>query len=273
MASFSDRLRFAYHVTPIHALKSILSERRLLSKAALNRNGVHAGRATTRDVDSTLGFSELVHFYLPKGTSLRLGKLSILKAQLGESKKNVSPFPHAVFVIDTTSLSDSECMICNCNIAVSRLSYGQVKGGNHSRGTTAEAIYKHWTGFRNDNPDRNRMKRSHWHDGYSVPLLIGDEITADPKAVGFNAPSGVAELLLESPFDIGTATKLYVFSKHDQKSVSALTSPLTVELDESCYPWYAERDRVAPDVRAQIDRFFADDDAAFPKKLDFDQQR
>ena len=219
-----------------------------------------------------MGFANTVHFYLPNGRSEWFDQLSILNTQITESKTGRPPFPHAVFVLDTSQLDDSQCMICNFNIAVSRPAYAEVKGGNHARGTSPQAIRKHWSGFKNDDPNKTRMRRSHWHDGYCVPLLVGKEIAADPNAVGYRASSGVAELLLESPFDISDVTTLRVFSKYDHESLSLITSPLAVEVNESCHPWYSERDRVPTNVRAQIDRFFADDDQPFPE-LNFDQRR
>jgi hypothetical protein len=236
----------------------------LLSKRA---SGIR--RPTTGDVDSVLGFEDVVHFYLPKGDTVEFGQLSILTTQLRESEN--PPFPHAVFVLDTLRLNDRQCMICNFNIAVSRPAYGDVRGGTHSRGMNPADICRHWKGFRNDNPDRKRMRRCHWHNGFHVPLLVDGEITDDPDAVGVGRKC-VAELLLTSPFVISSNVTLFVFSKSDLESVAELSDPPSVELDDTCHRWYAEPDRVQPDVRERINRYFADDGAEFPA-LDFDKRR
>ena len=56
-------------------------------------------RITTAGVDELLGFSDYVHFYLPRRNVLDFSGLPLLEAQLSEP--NVAPFPHAVIVVDT----------------------------------------------------------------------------------------------------------------------------------------------------------------------------
>jgi hypothetical protein len=130
MAVFSDRFPWAYHVFPLHAAAGVV-ERGLRSKQALNADGVAMRRATTHAVDSALGFGDFIHFYLPEVQEP-------LKAQIGE--KDSAPFPHAVVALDTRSLSDAECTVCNFNVAVSRPAYGTVRGGNHARGIERDRV-------------------------------------------------------------------------------------------------------------------------------------
>src|SRR5262245_22496013 len=149
MASFSPWFRYAYHVVPLHVLKLVGKEGALLSKAR-HQEGARVRRGTTAGVDEALGFSDYVHFYLPRRTAESFSGLPILETQIGKSV--VPPFPHAVIVVDTQALSDEECTVCNFNIAVSRPAYGNVQGGNHARGTNPALILKHWQGFRASNP-------------------------------------------------------------------------------------------------------------------------
>jgi hypothetical protein len=268
-ASFSTDFPHAYHVLPLHALKSIAASRRLLAKSDLSAAHIDIRRSSTADVDEALGLSRFIHFYLPKNPNLIFDSLSILQTQLKQSP--VPPFPHVVMVVPTCDLADWECGICNFNAAVSRPAYGQVRGGNHARGMTPQNILEHWNGFRNDNPDHERRRRSYWHDGIAVPLLLSSQITLEPSSVGFRTQS--PELLLQSPFEILDSIELFVFSQADLDSVALLPHGFSAHY-RRCeqFAWYAEEDRVAPNVRLAINQYFQSYDASLPR-LDYDRLR
>ena len=268
-ASFSGTLPYAYHVLPLHALKLIASSGRLLSKADLRAAKIDLRRSSTADVDEALGLSQFIHCYLPKDEQCRFDCLPILKTQLKESA--VLPFPHIVLMIPTSGLSDSQCGICNFNAAVSRPAYGEVRGGNHVRGTAPENILKHWQGFRADAPGLERLRFSHWHEGIAVPLLLGYQIALAPSRVGYKTKA--AELLMRSPFTIPQSAKVFVFSDADLASVRLLNLDFEVELHRiEPFDWYYERDRVEAGLRATINNYFTAEDGQLPN-LDFDQLR
>ncbi len=268
-ATFSQDFSYAYHVVPLHALKSIASNRRLHSKADLQANQVAMQRASTAEVDNALGFSQFIHFYLPKRQDIDFSELPILNTQLKES--GTPPFPHAVFAVSTKDLTDSQCAICNFNAAISRPAYGTVKGGNHSRGMAPQAILKHWLGFKDDSPNPKRLRYSYWHEGIAVPLLVGDQITNNSSKIGFRTSN--AELLLKSPFEIPQSSRLYVFSDADLDSLSLLNHELPVQLHQGDqFAWYSSEDRVEPQVRAIINSYFRDKDGPLPS-LNYDRRR
>lgn len=268
-ASFADHCPHAYHVLPLHALKLITSSGQLLSKADLRAARIDLRRSSTAGVDETLGLSQFVHFYLPKDQRLCFDRLPILNTQLKMSAR--PPFPHTVLVIPTSGLSDSQCGICNFNAAVSRPAYGAVKGGNHSRGTAPENILRHWRGFRAEAPDPKRLRFSHWHEGISVPLLLGHQITLASSKAGYN--SKVAELLLHSPFAVPQSAKLFVFSDADLATVQLLKHDFEVEVHRSSqFDWYCGQDRVEARLRATINSYFLAEGGSLPN-LDFDRLR
>lgn len=268
-ATFSEKFPRAYHVIPLHACKSIASTSSLLSKADLLAAKIDLKRSSTADVDIALGLSKFVHFYLPKCKELVFEELPILQTQLKRS--SIPPFPHVVISVPTVDLSDSQCGICNFNAAVSRPAYCTVKGGNHSRGMSSEKILGHWNGFRNDNPNAERLRHSYWHGGIAIPLILASQITRDPSKVGFR--TNAAELLLRSPFKIPKSAKVTVFSDFDLASLSHLNHELNVEIaGEQVFDWYREKDRVEPKVRKAIDTYFLSKDSQ-PPQLNFDRQR
>jgi hypothetical protein len=268
-ASFTTRQPFAYHVLPLHALKLITAFGKLLSKADLEAGQIALRRKSTAVVDHALGLSHFIHFYLPKSTQLCFSHLPILDTQLKQSV--VPPFPHAVIVIPTSSLSDSDCGICNYNAAVSRPAYGVVKGGNHARGTAPHLILRHWQGFRDGEPNREQLRFSHWHEGVAVPLLLGHQIALAPSKVGYKTKA--AELLLRSPFGIPSAAKLFVFSDADLASVRLLDQGITMQGQRSDqFEWYRQTDRVEAGVRSGINKYFSNDHSPLPN-FDFDQLR
>jgi len=268
-ASFSGDFPYAYHVLPLHAFKSIAASRTLLSKSDLQTASVEIKRSSTANVDNALGLSQFIHFYLPRNLNLSFDSLSILKTQMKESL--VSPFPHIVMVIPTSELTDWQCGICNFNTAVSRPAYGQVRGGNHARGMAPQNIVKHWLGFKRDTPDRDRCRRSYWHDGIAVPVLLRHQITQEPSSVGFRTKS--AELLLRSPFEIQQPVQVFAFSNADCESLSLLNHGFAVHLNEcEQFAWYAEGDRVEPQLREAINQYFQSDDGQLPQ-LDYDGLR
>jgi hypothetical protein len=253
-------------VFPLHAARGIWANG-LLSKAAVAAEGLRLRRNTTHAVDTLLGFGGLIHFYLPKHSSVDVSTLPILHAQMGDAPS--PPFPHAVLVVDTCTLNDVECVVCNFNIAVSRPAYEGVRGGNHARGTDPSLILSHWEGFCRSNPDDERRRCGEWNEPMRVPTLRGPQITARAARVGYNAPkqrtSGgrevrVPELLLRSPFrpraDHPRAA-VHVFSQADLASLGHLgNSPdwLSVQLDDA-FPWYGAGDRVPPQIRASINNY------------------
>ena len=269
MASFSARFRYAYHVIPLHALKSIWQKRALLSKAEMGKDG-GVRRSTTARVDELLGFSDFVHFYLPRQTQLDFSGLRILHAQMGESTEPA--FPHLVMVVDTIDLKDEDCTICNFNIAVSRPAYPGVPGGNHARGMAAEKILEHWKRFRASDPSETQMRRSFWHEGLLVPVLTGKQITARPGSVG--VASGMPELLIGRQYAIRPNDSFFLFSNFDHDTVQMLPGVWPAESTASAtFDWYASGDRVAKDVRLGIEAYFKNANATFPAHLDFDRVR
>jgi hypothetical protein len=183
----------------------------------------------------------------------------------------IPPFPHTVIVIPTSSLSDSQCGICNFNAAVSRPAYGTVRGGNHKRGTSPVHILRHWQEFRADAPDPKRLRFSHWHKGIAVPLLLGHQITLTPLRVGYKTRA--AELLLKSPFEIPRLAKLFVFSDADLASVRLLNLGFEVQVHRSePFEWYCGQARIEAALRATINNYFHDEDGPLPN-LDFDRLR
>ena len=266
MASFTGTHRYAYHVFPLQALKPIREDKALFSKANDKRK-VSLKRNTSAAVDAALGFEDFVHFYLPKGEAIHFSKLSILGAQLNESEDRA--FPHIALVVDTANLEDRDCTVCNFNIAVSRLSYTGVKGGNHARGKSAEKIKSHWRGFREENPELQRRRYSQWVEGFEVPILTGSEITRNPQWVGFGTK--VAELLIRGQYNLHEADRFYCFSRYDLQSVAMMPGHPRVDLALShshSLGWYSEQDRVAPEDRKSIEQYFADPNAVFPSELD-----
>jgi hypothetical protein len=269
MASFSRWFRYAYHVIPLHILKLVGKEGGLLSKAR-HQEGAKVRRCTTAGVDEALGFSDYVHLYLPRRTTVSFSGLPILDTQLGESI--VPPFPHAVVVVPTEALSDEECTVCNFNIAVSRPAYGEVRGGNHARGTDPTLVLQHWQGFRASNPSLDRMRRSFWHDGLAVPVLAGKQITDSPRSVGFG--SDMPELLLRSRYNLRPSDTLYLFSDFDLASVRKLVdAPKHQVAEASPFEWYAAQDRVGAEMRRRIEDYFEEPDSSCPDDLNFDRLR
>ncbi|MGO9597728.1 MAG: hypothetical protein ACLP7Q_06980 [Isosphaeraceae bacterium] len=269
MASFSTMFRYAYHVVPLHALKQIGKGKCLLSKSQ-QQEGIRLRRSTTAGVDEALGFSDYVHFYLPRRTVVEFSDLPILAAQLRESVD--APFPHAVIVVDTQDLKDEECTVCNFNIAVSRPGYGKVKGGNHARGTNPTTILGHWRGFRDSSPSAERVRRSFWHEGLAVPVLTGTQITDGPRSVGFR--TRMPELLIRSCYSLRPSDTLYLFSNLDLASLQRMPDALEARVGCSeTLAWYAARDRVDQSVRRRIEAYFEHSDVPFPDELNFDRVR
>jgi hypothetical protein len=268
-ASFAEKFPRAFHVFPLHALKTIWATGKLLSKKDLRRGGFSMRRNSTCDVDEALGLSHFIHLYLPKADGFQIESLPILETQLRPSE--VPPFPHVVMQVETTELVDWQCGICNFNAAVSRPAYGRVRGGNHTRGMQPKDILKHWHGFRADDPDRARMRHSYWHNGISVPLLLRSQITDAPNRVG--SKTKTPELLLFSPFALTQSIQFHVFSQADSDSVNICSENIRVNYHKcKQFKWYRERDRVSPDVRKSIDQYFLNEDEPMPN-LNYDQLR
>jgi hypothetical protein len=268
-ASFAEKFPRAFHVFPLHALKTIWATGKLLSKKDLRRGGFSMRRNSTCDVDEALGLSHFIHLYLPKADGFQIESLPILETQLRPSE--VPPFPHVVMQVETTELVDWQCGICNFNAAVSRPAYGHVRGGNHTRGMQPKDILKHWHGFRADDPDRARMRHSYWHNGISVPLLLRSQITDAPNRVG--SKTKTPELLLFSPFALTQSIQFHVFSQADSDSVNICSENIRVNYHKcKQFKWYRERDRVSPDVRKSIDQYFLNEDEPMPN-LNYDQLR
>jgi hypothetical protein len=269
MASFSTKFRYAYHVAPLHAFKPIWQKRALSSKAVL-AGGEGVRRLTTAKVDELLGFSDFVHFYLPRQTEVDYSGLRILDAQM--RKSSVPAFPHLVLVVDTKDLKDEDCTICNFNIAVSRPAYPGVLGGNHTRGTAPETIREHWRRFRASRPSEEKLRRSYWHDGLEVPVLAGKQITDKPARVGFGTK--MPELLIRRRYAIRDADSFVVFSEFDLATVRLLSGLAQMQKTEAAeLEWYAASDRVAKKDRDAIETYFKDADAPFPTDLNFDRIR
>lgn len=268
-ASFAEKFPRAFHVFPLHALKTILATGKLLSKKDLKRGGVSMRRNSTCDIDEALGLSHLIHLYLPKTDGFEIESLPILKTQLKTSA--VAPFPHVVMEIPTTELVDWQCGICNFNAAVSRPAYANVRGGNHARGMKPEDILKHWHGFRSDNPDKGRLRRSFWHNGIAVPLLLRSQITEAPNSIGCKTKT--PELLLFSPFALTQSVQFHVFSQADSDSVNRCSTNLSVNYHKcEQFAWYNEQDQVDSEVRQSINQYFRNEDEPMPD-LNYDRLR
>ena len=268
-ASFAEKFARAFHVLPLHALKTILATRKLLSKKDLKRGELLMRRNSTCDVDEALGLSHFIHLYLPKTNGFEIELLPILETQLRPSK--VPPFPHVVMEVQTTELVDWQCGICNFNAAVSRPAYGHVRGGNHARGMKPKDILKHWHGFRSDNPSEVRMRGGFWHDGIAVPLLLRSQITEAPNSVGRKTKT--PELLLVSPFALTQSVQFHVFSQADLDSVNGCSANLPVNYHEcEQFAWYSEQDRVDSGIRQTINQYFQNQDEPIPD-LNYDRLR
>jgi hypothetical protein len=269
VASFTVTHRFAYHVFPLHALKPIWESKALFSKVSATRR-VSLMRNTSASVDFALGFEDYVHFYLTRGQEIDFSKLSILRAQLTESK--VPAFPHVALVVDTANLEDGKCTVCNFNIAVSRPSYTGVKGGNHARGTSVEKIRSHWRGFRGETPDLKRRRYSEWYDGLEVPVLRESEIVRYPQRVGHGTRS--AELLIRERYVLHETDRLYCFSSFDLRSIGLMPGhPHAKAVGPLDFEWYRHQDRVLPEVRRSIELYFSESAGEFPSDLDCDRIR
>lgn len=261
LASFSRLYPLAFHVAPLHALKGIWARRALLSKGDAGR-----ARPTTERIDRALGMDGFVHFYLAKSPE-RVFELPILMAQLRPSTR--PPFPHVVLELPTAALSDSESVICNWNLAVSRPRTAEVKGGNWARGTNPERIAAVWRSLRASNPPCTKA-RGYFNDPYLVPTLLGRQICND-LALLRRAPRGMPELLLRAPVHLSRCSRLLVFSPRDFTAVQLLGELLLPGADYQ-YPGYAG-DLVPAETRRKIEGYFASRGDTKPPDFNFDAVR
>jgi hypothetical protein len=258
MTTFSEKYPYAYHVFPLHAARGIWKTSSLLSKTARRQAGMLHARPSTAGIDSLLGFSDVVHLYVPP-RARSISELPILRAQLGPA--NVAPFPHAAIKVDTRRLLDDDCLICCWNIAVSRpqVPTREVKPGNWARGTRAERIREVWRWFRETAPDVSAA-RGRWVDGFEVPLILGKEVVATFRALGSDQRA-MPELLLKSPFNLEAPTELCVFSDDDERCLQRLGAAAGgIPVARESFPGYSGAPRATYDAIAAY--FEADGDGA-----------
>jgi hypothetical protein len=206
VASFSSRYPVAVHVIPLQALKGVIAGGALLAKRHIP---ACQQRRTTRRIDSALGFTGVVHFYLSASPE-SWSAIPILAAQLGPSRD--PPFPHVALALATQALTDDECTICLWNIAVSRPQTTGYRGGNWTRGTSPERIADVWKRFRATKPSL-RVARGHWNAAL-VPTLEGHQIASNLSLLS-RAAGGCPELLLRAPVSLAGRARVCVFSKED----------------------------------------------------------
>lgn len=98
-----------YHVTPLHYLPAIASDRALLSKNALINAGYTTRhfRTTSFRADIQRGFSDVVH-------CMTCSRPPLLESKLQRG------YPHILLVADTESLRESDYVLCRYNIARNR---------------------------------------------------------------------------------------------------------------------------------------------------------
>ena len=258
IASFSDRYPAAYHVVPLPLWRGILDEGALLPKAKL-----HTTRPTTDRIDRALGFANFVHLYLAQGEH-RLTDLPILGAQLRPSTR--PPFPHVVLDLDTSRLTDDECLLCNWNLAVSRPGVpGVAKGGNWTRGTRPERILEVWDAFRATNPTPRRA-RGFFRDA-RIPTLRGPEIQENLGLLSL-APRRMPELLLQNEIPLERFVRVIVFSGEDERQLRAAGGSVPVE--RSDFPGY-DGDAVPDALRVAIGEHLSGEAPAL--EWDFDSIR
>jgi len=264
MASFSRKYPLAHHVFPLHRARTLWRAGRLRGKRDLAAEG--QPRRTTSAVDRALGLENFVHLYLT-AAGARFEKLPILGAQL--SCSSISAFPHAVLELATAKLEDSECRICNWNIAVSRPQVpGICKGGNWTRGTNPSRIAQVWRGFKESSPSL-KQARGFWKPGVLVPLLNGAEIRDNLSLLSL--PRRQPELLLESGVEISRFSRVIVFSNADLDSLRLaghIPGELRVELET--FEGYGENS-VEEELRVKINGILQERRA--DASLDFDKIR
>lgn len=98
-----------YHVTPLHFLPAIASDRSLWSKNTLINLGYSTRhfRTTSFQTDIRRGFSDVVH-------CMTCSRPPLLASKLRKG------YPHIVLEIDTESLRESDYALCRYNIARNR---------------------------------------------------------------------------------------------------------------------------------------------------------
>ena len=261
MATYSTQYPIAFHVLPLHALKGVFERGALLSKA----DGTDA-RPTTARVDRALGLDGFVHFYLG-----RFPDATLRAADTSSTARRVhqTALPHVVLELRTATLTDSDSVICNWNLAVSRPTTDQVKGGNWTRGTNPDQIAAVWRSFRSSNPPLARA-RGYFNDPYLVPTLRGSQIQGNLRLLR-SAPRGLPELLLRSPVELQRLMRLLVFSRRDFTALKPL-DPLRLPAAEYDFPGY-QADLVPEETRRQIEAYIRSPKRSKPPELDFDSVR
>jgi len=263
VASFSSRYPVAVHVIPLQALKGVIAGGALLAKSHIP---ACQQRRTTRGIDSALGFTGVVHFYLSASPE-NWSAIPILAAQLGPSRD--PPFPHVALAFATGTLTDDECTICLWNIAVSRPQVTNVcRGGNWARGTSGEKVADLWKQFRATDPSLEAA-RGYWNGAALVPTLERHQIARNLRLLS-RAARGCPELLLRAPVSLAEEVRTCAFSNEDADSVERMNPPWPVER----YQW-PEYDAGCRDTCASRERIgaYLVGDAPYPDDLDFDRVR
>lgn len=243
MGSFSSAYPVAYHVLPLPAWRGIVRSRALVAQPAERWH-----RPTTAAVDHALGFDGFVHFYLAQG-SHRIHQLPILQAQLQAAR--TPPFPHVVLELTTDGLDDSEVVICNWNLAVSRPGVpGVAKGGNWTRGTDPRRIRRVWDAFRRSRPDAN-LARGFFSPGCAVPILTGEAIRENLGLLR-KAPRNLPELLVGERVELERMARLLVFSDFDADLARRLAPDFPIRRET--YPGY-RGSAVPSELRARLAAF------------------
>lgn len=265
MATFYQDFPYALHVVPLHAWKSIVASRTLLSKDDRQREGIRIERSSSAAVDRALGFTKHVHCYLSReGTANTADGISILRSKL----LRTSPFPHIVLRISTRALPDEDCTVCCWNIAKSQPKAGALNGGLWLGHATPDDILAHWNVFRKSKPPVHKA-RGYWEQGLHVPVLNKIHFKTDAALLRTNGQ----ELLLRSPFALPADTQVWSFSGWDSRSLRVLKSSASFGLSQfaKTLPGYSDCkvDPVDPRIRVAIERYFGDPIAKMPS-LEFD---
>jgi hypothetical protein len=146
------------------------------------------------------------------------------------------PFPHGIIEVESAGLDDSECVICNWNLAVSRPAVaGVVRGGNWARGTKPTRIREVWDAFRQTAPSVDRA-RGYFNPGRAVPTLEREQIRPNLRLLR-RAPRGIPELLLHSEVSLSRVSRVIAFSNADADLIAAAAAP-DVRLEVAAFPGY-----------------------------------
>jgi hypothetical protein len=208
---------YCYHITPIHYLPSILRERSLLSKAALQSNSTGVAlRPSSERIDTVLGFTNFVHTFPIRNlhrtisTQPTAQQIPILGDKLGLG------YPHVCLRLPIHLFSSQRPTLCWWNAA---------KG--HPNGCCGswqpERIKQEWVLHRENGLPLIRTK-GFFNDPVVVPTVINCQQLSDLiHAIGENAfKKRLFELLATERLHITEEVGIEVFSMRDYDLVQRI---------------------------------------------------